>query len=65
MASLEKWREPFEAKYSWWFYLPDVAPDAFDSPSESVDKVSRLGLAADCPANGLDTLKNLLKSVWR
>lgn len=41
-------------------YLPDVAPDAFDSPSESVDKISRFGLAADCPANGLDTLKDLL-----
>ena len=34
--------------------------DAFDSLSESVDKISRFGLAADCHANGLDTLKDLL-----
>ena len=60
MASLEERCEPFEAKYPWRLYLPDVASDAFDSPSESVDKISRFGLAADCPANGLDTLKDLL-----
>jgi hypothetical protein len=42
-----------------------VARDAFDSPSESVDKISRFGLAADGPTNGLDTLKDLLKSVGR
>ena len=65
MASLKERLEPFEAKYPWRLYLPDVTPDAFDSPSQSVDKLSRFGLAADCPANGRDTLKNLLKSVGR
>ena len=65
MASLKERLEPFKAKYPWWPYLPDIAPDAFDPPSESVDKISRFGLAADCPTNGLDTLKDLLKSVGR
>ena len=65
MAALEERREPFEAKYPWRLYLPDIAPDALDSPPESVDKISRFGLAADCRANALDTLKDLLKSVGR
>jgi hypothetical protein len=54
MASLEERGEPFEAKYPWRLYLPDVAPDAFiRRRSPSIRSLASGWRAIAAPANAI------------